>query len=368
MVATTRTGDSQSHDSTLTQPGMQPMNETPLQFWHFGRPEVAEVAALARQCESLGFDGLTLTDSQNLSNDTYVALTLAAQATTRLLLGPGVTNPLTRHPAVAAGAIASIQEVSDGRAMMGIGRGDSSLFNIGHRPVAPSTFQTYLSDLQTYLRGESLDADGYPSQIRWLANGGAPKVPVDVAGTGPKVLAIAAKLGDRVSFAVGSDAERIAWAVEHVREVIGPNEKMPSLGAYLNVCVHDDVERAAEMVRPGVGIFAHFTGMPGATRDKVNDADQSVFDRLGNYDKPRHGSGDAAHAKALPLDFIERFSVIGPADVCIEKLSAIRRLGIDRVFVIGPRKDHFGDEADLATERFAREVIPALRSQIQSMF
>lgn len=337
------------------------MSCDPLEFWHFGRPDTGSVEALAQRCEELGYDGLTLTDSQNLAPDTYVSLTLAARATSKLLLGPGVTNPLTRHAAVTAGAIASIQQVSDGRAMLGIGRGDSSLFNIGHKPASPAVFDRYVGDVQSYLRGDSIDAAGYPSQIRWLAHSKAAKVPVDVAATGPKVIAIGARSADRISFALGSDPERVTWGIEQVRDVVGVGGTMPSLGLYLNVCVHDDIERAAELVRPGVGIFAHFTGMPGATRERVQSADQAQFDRLGDYDKARHGSGDAAHAQALSLDFIQRFAIIGPAKTCIRKLAALRSLGIERMFIIGPRQDHFGAEADLAQERFATTVIPALR-------
>lgn len=333
-----------------------------LEFWHFGSPTLTGIEALAQHCETLGYDGLTLTDSQNLSADIYVSMALAARATSKLLIGPGVTNPLTRHAAVTASAIASIQQISEGRAMLGIGRGDSSLFNIGHKPVSPAAFECYVADVQTYLRGDSFDINGNTSQLRWLAGSKMAKVPVDVAATGPKVIAIGARFADRVSFSLGSDIGRVAWGIEKVREAVGADGKMPSLGVYLNVCVHDDIERAAELVRPGVGIFAHFTGMPGAARERVKQSDQAVYDRLRDYDKARHGSGDAAHAQALPLDFIQRFAVIGPAEVCIEKIMALHHLGIERMFIIGPRQDHFGEEADRAQERFAKEIIPALHA------
>ncbi len=334
----------------------------PIEFWHFGRPEITKIEAEAERLEALGYDGLTLTDSQNLSGDTYVALTLAARATSKLMIGPGVTNPLTRHAAVTAGAIASVQEASGGRAMLGIGRGDSSLFNIGHKPVSPTAFERYVSDVQTYLRGDALDAGGYTSRLHWLAQSDMPKTPVDVGATGPKVIGIGARLADRVSFSLGADPDRLAWGVEQARQAVGDGGTMPSLGAYLNVCVHDDVERAAELVRAGVGIFAHFTSMPGASRDKVKEGDNAVFNRLSDYDKARHGRSDAAHAEALPLDFIKRFAVIGPAEDCIAKLVALSRLGLDRMFIIGPRVDQFGDEAVQAQARLAADVFPALRS------
>lgn len=337
------------------------MKNKSLEFWHFGIPLITGIEEQARRCEDLGFDGMTLTDSQNLSPDTYVSLTLAAKVTSRLLLGPGVTNPLTRHPAVTATAISSIQEVSDGRAMLGIGRGDSSLFNIGHKPVSPSIFQDYVEKVQTYLNGGSLRAGDYTSKLHWLERNDLPKVPVDVGATGPKVIGIGARLAERVGFSLGSNPERVAWGIQQARDAVGPDGEMPSLGVYLNVCVHDDVERAAELVRPGVGIFAHFTSMPGASRAHVKAEDNAVFNRLADYDKARHGKGDAAHAQAMPLDFIENFAVIGPAEACIRKLEALRDLGIDRMFIIGPRQDHFGVEAEKAQERFATQVIPALR-------
>lgn len=338
-----------------------------MEFWHFGVPSISGVETLAQKCEQLGFDGLTLTDSQNLSNETYITLALAARATSTLMIGPGVTNPLTRHAALTASAIATLQEVSEGRAILGIGRGDSSLFNIGHKPVSPSVFQNYLETLQIYLNGSSLDTNGYESRLKWLKNANIKKVPIDVAATGPKIIRMGAIIAERVSFALGGDVERIAWGINQVNqtlcEKIRTIEDKPSLGVYLNICVHDDVERAAELVRPGVGIFAHFTGMPGANRKHVNQADQSMFDKLGaSYDKVRHGRGDASHAQEMSVEFIDRFSVIGPPEVCIKKLKDIQKLGIDRISVIGPRPDHFGDEADEALERFASDVIPAFKN------
>ena len=74
-------------------------------------------------------------DSQSLLCDPYVALTAAASSTERLGLGIGVSNSITRHPAVTASAIASVQELSGGRAVLGLGRGNSSLAYLGAGPA-----------------------------------------------------------------------------------------------------------------------------------------------------------------------------------------------------------------------------------------
>src|SRR4051812_50217782 len=91
-------------------------------------------AELARRAESWGFDGLLVADSQNLNADVWIECALAAAATERLVVGPGVTNPVTRHPAVTASAAATLQVVSGGPAGPGLGRGGSAPAGVGRRP------------------------------------------------------------------------------------------------------------------------------------------------------------------------------------------------------------------------------------------
>src|SRR5438105_3703561 len=106
-----------------------------IEIWAAGAGVPGHSARRAAQVEAEGYDGLAFVDSQNLAGDCYVALALAAAATQRLKLATGVTNPFTRHPAVAACAIASVQAESGGRAMLGIGRGDSALAHLGFAPA-----------------------------------------------------------------------------------------------------------------------------------------------------------------------------------------------------------------------------------------
>src|SRR3954470_13399758 len=126
------------------------------QLWTLGVPNIASVAAFARRAEEDGWDGLLLADSQNISGDCFTALGLAAAVTEWLGLGTGVTNPVTRHPAVMAAAIASVQEASGGRAVLGIGRGDSSLAHLGLAPASVAHLGRYVEALRAYLRGEEV--------------------------------------------------------------------------------------------------------------------------------------------------------------------------------------------------------------------
>src|SRR3954453_22938459 len=116
-------------------------------------PMPGSQAGIAQFAESAGWGGLVFADTQNLAADVYGSLCLAAVATERLQLGTGVTNPVTRHPAVTAAAIATVQVASAGRAVLGIGRGDSSLAHLGRAPEAPAAFERYVAVVQQYLRG-----------------------------------------------------------------------------------------------------------------------------------------------------------------------------------------------------------------------
>src|SRR5437660_3999777 len=89
-------------------------------------------AATARLLEELGFDTVLFPDSQNLAPEVWGQLMLAAQATSRVHLGPGVTNSVTRDAAVTAAAAVALQAESGGRAVLAIGRGDSSAQRIGN--------------------------------------------------------------------------------------------------------------------------------------------------------------------------------------------------------------------------------------------
>src|SRR5436305_1868534 len=123
------------------------------------------VAEIARQAENWGFTGLLVADSQNLTADIWVELALAGAATSHLRLGPGVTNPLTRHLAVTASAAATLQAETAGRATLGFAQGDSALSQVGLTRLSVSEFEHALETLQGFLRGEDLQVDGTRSAI-----------------------------------------------------------------------------------------------------------------------------------------------------------------------------------------------------------
>jgi 5,10-methylenetetrahydromethanopterin reductase len=312
----------------------------------------------ARQAEAWGFDGLLVADSQNLNADVWIELALAGAATDRIALGPGVTNPFTRHPAVTASAALTLQVETGGRAVLGLGRGDSALTELGRRPVSADELEEALVALQGYLRGEEVELGGATSRIGWARESGQPKVPLAVAATGPHVIAAGARQADVLDFTVGAEPDRLRWALETARAAAGDRDV--SLGAFLNVAVHEDRAVARDLVRGSTAILARFA-TEGAPADGLSDVTRSGIERLaGDYDEACHGHAAAPHAQELEDEFIDRFALVGPADEVVARLAELAALGIARVVVVPGSID--ADPALVAEsdERFAEEVLPQL--------
>src|SRR5262245_51760201 len=214
---------------------------------------------LARMVEGLGFASLVLADSQNLAPEVWGQLMLAAKATTRLQLGPGVTNSVTRDPAVTASAALSLQVESGGRAVLALGRGDSAVQRIGKKADPVVGFARHVAAVQTYLRGDAVDRDGFASRLEWLPRAGVAKVPVEVAATGPRVIEVAARLADRVCLSVGADADYLAQKLAEARAAAEASGRDPAslrYGAYVTCIIHDDVAVARDAIRGAAATFA----------------------------------------------------------------------------------------------------------------
>jgi 5,10-methylenetetrahydromethanopterin reductase len=283
-----------------------------LEFWRAGGPLSSFPPELARQLEEEGWDGHMAMDSQSLAGDPYVILGAAAASTSRLLLGTGVTNTLTRELSVTAGAITTVQAQSQGRAVLGIGRGDSALAFLGRGPVSVRQFERALQVLQALLRGEEVAFDAMPEQtttraperavggrmpqgsrLAWIPEG-LPKVPLDVAATGPNVIAAAARIAERVTVSVGAEGERVAEAValaRHARQVAGLDPDGLKLGAQVIVIPHGDLGKARAWARPMVASLARFKVLDPAAPSPRDDT--PVLGRLREeYDMTRHAAVD----------------------------------------------------------------------------
>jgi len=359
-----------------------------MEIWAGGVPAPRGILHVARDLEGRGWDGLNVVDSQNLAADPFVALAMAATVTTTLKLGTGVSNSVTRTAAVLASAVSSVQSVSRGRAVLGIGRGDSALAHLGRAPAGLRQFERYLRHLQTYLGGGEVAFDELvdipaqvaapvstlelahtpkSSRVEWLATAAkrGAKVPVEVAATGPKVIGIAALNADRVMFALGASTARIEWGMTVAREArraAGLKVDSIDFGAYVPSACHRDPVVARNLVRGSLTVAARFAVMHGKTSGPLSEESRTVMESLRqSYDMHKHTHGDSAQAAVLTDEFIDDYAAAGTPERVIEKLSALKPLGLSKVVLSGSWRSA-ADASGPESKRLAEdEVLPALR-------
>lgn len=341
-----------------------------LEFGIVMEPSAGYTARLAVEIEAMGFDALLCPDTQCLSPEPYGQLSLAAARTTRLFLGTGVTNPVTRDSSVTAGALATLQVESGGRARCGIGRGDSSAAHIGQRNATTAQLRTYVEQVRGYLRGETVMRGETASRMRWLAPGELPTVPLDIACTGPATIRMAAEVADRITFAVGSAPERIEWALNTLNARLketGRDRSTLSVGAYVNLVCDPDEKRAINLGRMISGMVAHFAGMKDSPVEHLPPQLKDLAVKMkSGYDMARHAQNEGEHLQMVDDQFVDWFSICGPPAKCLDRLQALIGLGLDHVNLLGgspvPTPHGARQEAMInQTRLFAEKVLPKLR-------
>jgi 5,10-methylenetetrahydromethanopterin reductase len=238
---------------------------------------------------------------------------------------------------------------------------------IGRKPLPLPEFEHALEQIQTYLRGEIVDCDGFASQIQWIARDmpTLPRVQMSVAATGPKVIAIAARVADSITFSVGADPERLRSAIDVARQT-RQQAGLPALrlGAYINAVAHPDVQVARGLVRGRLGVYARFSTMDRGVRSTLSEADRTVVDELvRTYDMQSHAKSGARHEAALADDFVDRFGIVGPSEHVAERVSELVALGLDHIVVVGHSRNTPPDVFAESSRRFCDEVIPAVSRQ-----
>ena len=346
----------------------------PTHYWMLPSEPIDGTFSFARRYEDAGFDGLLFFDTQNLAPEALVSLTAAAKETTRLGLGTGVTNPMTRHAAVTASAFSTLQVVSNGRAYLGIGRGDSALAHLGYAPTPAGAFEDYLSDLMSYLRGEAVDfppdadvdrlhlADTPDCESDSVVAG----LPQGAGGRGghrsPGHLDCGQARGqDRPD----AGRQRETGPVGHGSRARSPAEVRGWQGdvpfsAYVNLVVHDDGELAWKMAAPAITSQGRFAAMHGKVVGPVSDESRQILAKIhSSYDMKQHG---AHGGDFITSDFAHEFGIYGPPSYCVDRLSQLVELGVDR-FILAGGPDLAMPRPEIAAlgERFVAEVLPRLK-------
>ena len=319
---------------------------------------------VASRLEKLGYDAVLFSDSQCKAPDVWAALGAAAVQTSKVQLGPGATNMLTRDPSVTASAAATLHHLTQGRAVLPIGRGDSAAHAIGEEPEKLAAFESKIAMLSTYLTGQAVQRGDTASSIAWLplalAHG---PIPLELVPSGPKVAEIAARYADRISFAVGADPDYLAYFLRETREKVAASGRDPDqvkYGAWVNVTLNEDRATALSAVRGTAAIWARFS-LLRPDRRNLPEPLQNAQALLDNYDMAAHGSANAEHAKAIPDELVDWFAIAGNENHVYNRLKQLREIGLDFLYVV-PGELGFQDQVGSdSIEQIANAVLPKLR-------
>ncbi len=217
-----------------------------------GAYEPPRFGEMVAEIDALGFDHLWLTDSSLHARNAYAYLTLAAGRSTRLTLGTAVTNPLTRHPAITAASAATVDEISGGRMILGIGAGDRPLLALGMKPASVDSLRAAIGAIRALWSGAHVDVEDaaftmHDAHLRFPAR---PDLPVYISASGPRTLELAGEIADGVILLVGLFPEALAWALEHVdRGATKVGRDRPNVAVFAYGAIDDDEERALESAR-----------------------------------------------------------------------------------------------------------------------
>ncbi|HXG40718.1 MAG TPA: TIGR03842 family LLM class F420-dependent oxidoreductase [Candidatus Limnocylindrales bacterium] len=329
-----------------------------MQFGFTLKPDhtVARTIALTRQAEAAGFAYGWLFDSHVLWREPYPLLTLMAINTERMRLGTCVTNPGTREPTVTASALAVLDEISDGRMDLGIGRGDSARRVLGKPPITIAHTEEAIRVIRALVEGRSIEYEGVEISLPW--NKGWP-LPVWVAGYGPMALAMAGRVADGLILQL-ADPDLIRWFVGQFREAAVAAGRDPrSLRIQAAAPAHvGPLEVGRERTRwfPAL-VSNHVVDLVNRyPREQLPESLWGYIRERRGYDYHHHAEVGSANAAFVGDEVTDRFCVLGPVEDHVRKLRELAEAGVDQFnfYLMN------GDEEE-QIELYGREVIPALR-------
>ena len=320
------------------------------------------VVEATRQIDrNLGYDNLLVGD-ERLNHNTYSLLTLAARNSTDLGLGPGVTNPYTRHPAMTAAAVATLDRVSDGRARLGFGGGSGiALDPLGYDQADPvGTLSDAIQVTNRLFDGETVQLERPEFSLHGADLDVTPisEVPVYVAGRGPGMLGLGGFRGDGVLAGAGlASVEGMAYAREKVAE--GAEKAGRSMADIDLVCwaflsVADDREAALDGVNPLVGRIVDKTPLPALEAIGIDPDRAEQVKAI--EDIPQRSPRELR--EAIPRPVTEQFAIAGTPEECRSHVDRLRDSGVDHFGLLAFENEE-RDELD-SLELFSEGVIDEL--------
>ena len=229
------------------------------------RETFAQVGEIAKKVEELGFEALWFIDHQLGMKDVYAAMNVAAMTTGSIEIGCAVTNLQTRHPTVTANATTALDELSDGRALLGLGAGWVAVHSIGEKPNRIAELRAGIELFRELFSGDEVDFAGAKGRLATARR----QIPIYLAVSQPRMLELCGEVCDGAVLMGAADPDFCNWQLEHIYRGLrkaGRKREDILIDLIVTMSIDEDAEQAVQDVRAWAtsqaATFAVWKSMP----------------------------------------------------------------------------------------------------------
>jgi 5,10-methylenetetrahydromethanopterin reductase len=299
---------------------------------------------------------LWFVDHQLGMKDVYAAMDVAALNTNRIEIGSAVTQLQTRHPTVTANATTALDDLSNGRAVLGLGAGWVSVHSIGLQPNKVGEIREGIELMRRLFAGEIIDFNGVEGQLATARR----QIPVYLAVSQPAMLRLCGEICDGAILMGSADPDFCKWQLNFIYEGLEKAKRKRSdivIDLIVTMSIDEDERKALSDVRAWAtsqaATFDVWKSMPAAW-EKFRPQFKRAAEQ---YHYKDHLSLHAEHKQIVSDEFVQSVAVAGTLSSCIERLKEVAALDIDRIsfaLLSGGRRRRL--------HQLAKDVIPAIRN------
>ena len=318
---------------------------------------LAEAVKRAQHAERLGFDGIFFADGAIGLPDAFLLLATCARETKRIRVGNAVTNMIYRHPYTLATSAATLNEIADGRAVLGVATGDGAAYGLGRKATPVAEFEAGLRTIRALVKGGEISIPSgmeLKSDIKVSLGIDKLPVPIYVSAEGPRMLRLCGKLADGVILGTGFDLRVLDWARARIAE--GAEEEGRNVSEVEVVvagmfCMDDDGDRARETIRDRLANRAHHNFR--FTFETVPPEELAGVKRFMAAFDMSQALEEKVDPAVVNEYLTQRFSIAGTPAECIARVRALERAGATHLMITAPDRMFMQ-----MTEAWSKHVFP----------
>jgi alkanesulfonate monooxygenase SsuD/methylene tetrahydromethanopterin reductase-like flavin-dependent oxidoreductase (luciferase family) len=314
----------------------------------------------AQLSEGLGFDLQGFSENHSRATDCFGEMRDAARGTNRIKLACGPVNFVTRAPGVVAAGIIPIQIISGGRAICNLATGDSAVAAAGKQRQRIADMERDMIILRTYLDNRVVEYEnGKTSRLEWADSLAWDYLPIQMSASGPKAIALAARRADRICLGIGTNPDRVAWALDIIDGEIaklGRDREKMRIGLFAPIAITGDRVTGRAVIRTRVSAWAHMQSGTGTDLSQQPEILRNVTSALrNNYDYSFHrpdAPPENPNSAICDEDFGDWMGIGGPVSYCTDRMGQLVDMGIDFFMTALPVDER---------EPYCSQIMPALR-------